>query len=416
MFSRQLPALRVYLLIQFVFALAFMTYATLSSVYRIEVVGLNPFELVLAGTVLEATVFFLEVPTGVVADAYSRRLSVIIGMVLFGAGFMLEGLVPTLLAVLLAQVLWGAGATFISGALEAWIADEVGNEGIGRTYLRGNQFIHIGHLLGIPLAVTLGSIALGIPLVAAGVILLALALLLLIIMPEDGFTRAPRGERSSWSSMTETLSLGVQTVRGRPVLVTIVIIAALAGASSEAFDRLSDKHLLDNFSFPTLPVDPLDTIAVWFGLIAMAGMAINIGVGEIVRRRIDTDDHEATARALLVATTLLTAMIVGFALAGQFAIAVTFMLTTRIMRNILDPLTLAWLNQSLSSRVRATVISMHGQADALGQIAGGPLLGIIATVVSLEVGFLAGAAILLPALWLYRRSIRNGPLATAGRT
>ena len=47
----------------------------------------------------------------------------IIGFFLIGAGFIFEGSVPVFAAVLAAQVIWGAGYTFISGALEAWIAD-----------------------------------------------------------------------------------------------------------------------------------------------------------------------------------------------------------------------------------------------------------------------------------------------------
>jgi DHA3 family tetracycline resistance protein-like MFS transporter len=50
-----------------------------------------------------------EVPTGVVADVYSRRLSIVIGVLLTGAGFMIEGLFPYFEAILLAQVVWGLG-------------------------------------------------------------------------------------------------------------------------------------------------------------------------------------------------------------------------------------------------------------------------------------------------------------------
>ena len=39
----------------------------------------------------------------------------------------------------------------------------------------------------------------------------------------------------------------------------------------------------------------------------------------------------------------------------------------------------------------------------------GPLLGLIATVVSLRVNFLVGAAITVPTLYLYLRSLRKGP-------
>ena len=63
--------------------------------------GLDPLQLVLVGTTLEATAFVCEIPTGVVADVYGRRLSVIIGLLLIAFGFLLEGLVPQFAAVLL---------------------------------------------------------------------------------------------------------------------------------------------------------------------------------------------------------------------------------------------------------------------------------------------------------------------------
>jgi len=94
---------------------------TASSVYQITMVGLTPLQLVLVGTTLEVTAFVFEIPTGVVADIYSRRLSVIIGTFLFGLGFLVEGLFPLFWVVLLSQVIWGLGWTFISGAHEAWI-------------------------------------------------------------------------------------------------------------------------------------------------------------------------------------------------------------------------------------------------------------------------------------------------------
>jgi len=89
---------------------------TVNLLYLATVVGLSPLQLVLVGTVLEATCFLFEVPTGIVADLYSRRLSIIIGFLLIGAGFILEGSVPTFAAVLATQVLWGIGYTFTSGA------------------------------------------------------------------------------------------------------------------------------------------------------------------------------------------------------------------------------------------------------------------------------------------------------------
>jgi DHA3 family tetracycline resistance protein-like MFS transporter len=80
-----LSAYPVYLGIKGSFALFFTLWATVASVYRIEVVHLDPLRLVLLGTALEVAVFLFEVPTGVLADTYGRRRSVITGCMVMGS-------------------------------------------------------------------------------------------------------------------------------------------------------------------------------------------------------------------------------------------------------------------------------------------------------------------------------------------
>jgi DHA3 family tetracycline resistance protein-like MFS transporter len=107
----------------------------------------------------------------VLADTYGRRVSVITGFFLIGAGFVLEGSVPVFGAVLVAQVIWGAGYTFISGALQAWIADEVGGRDLGRVYLRGEQADYLGSLVGVLASALLATVALGASLLLGGALL-----------------------------------------------------------------------------------------------------------------------------------------------------------------------------------------------------------------------------------------------------
>jgi DHA3 family tetracycline resistance protein-like MFS transporter len=106
-------------------------------------------------------------------------------------------------------------------------------------------------------------------------------------------------------------------------------------------------------------------------------------------------------------------MIVGmaaFGLAGNFMIAVTAYTVVSLFRTTGGPLYDAWLNQNVESKVRATVFSMRGQADALGQIAGGPIVGLVATVFSLRAVMVIAGLMLAPTLLLYQRSLRNKPV------
>jgi sugar phosphate permease len=72
---------------------------------------------------------------------------------------------------------------------------------------------------------------------------------------------------------------------------------------------------------------------------------------------------------------------------------------------ISGPVEGAWLNRNLESSSRATVISMVGQANAIGQVADGPALGWIGSTVSVRAALLGSALVLSPTVALYRRLI-----------
>ena len=73
---KKLPAYQLYLALSFLTSLFFSMIFVVMSLYEATVAGLTGLQLVLVGTTLEVVILLCEVPTGVVADAYSRRLSI----------------------------------------------------------------------------------------------------------------------------------------------------------------------------------------------------------------------------------------------------------------------------------------------------------------------------------------------------
>jgi DHA3 family tetracycline resistance protein-like MFS transporter len=405
MHLRKWDAYRVYLLQAGATSCLFSLIFTLNLVYEAQVVGLTPLQLVLVGTTLELTAFLFEIPTGIVADLYSRRLSVIIGFFLIGVGFTVEGSLPFFWAVLLNQVIWGIGVTFTSGALEAWIVDEVGEERMGAVFLRGSQAGQVGGILGIVLSVVLGSINLALPVVIGGVLFMALAILLVAFMPETSFQRAAPGERSTWQSMSRTVRESIRLVRLRPMLLTFLLVALVMGAYSEGFDRLWRVHLTDNISLPSLgTLNPV----VWFGIISVIGMLLSAVMTEIIRRRVDMKDERIIKRALMVFYSLMVAALLVFALAGNFWLALAALLIAGMMRSSAEPITSTWSNLYIDSDVRATMLSSFGQVNAVGQIAGGPVVGIIGSSFGLRAALSASALLLAPIVWLIGRARNDG--------
>ena len=63
--------------------------------------------------------------------------------------------------------------------------------------------------------------------------------------------------------------------------------------------------------------------------------------------------------------------------------------------------------------MRATVLSITSQADAVGQWTGGPAIGLIGNVFSIRAALVAGSLCMAPALALYRRAARHGGEDTA---
>jgi DHA3 family tetracycline resistance protein-like MFS transporter len=114
------------------------------------------------------------------------------------------------------------------------------------------------------------------------------------------------------------------------------------------------------------------------------------------------------AKILFLLSALQVAAMVGFALASAFALAVAAVWLVSLARSLIRPVYSAWLNQSIDdSSVRATVNSLASQADAIGEVAGGPGVGVIGNAVSLPAALVAGGLLLTPALALYGRAIHH---------
>ena len=402
MFSNlKLDATKVYLFIEFTASAFFSMMFVTMSLYEATIAGLTPLQLVLVGTTLEVSAFVFEIPTGVVADSYSRRLSIIIGYFLMGLGFLVEGLFPAFLPILLAQVIWGLGYTFTSGATQAWISDEVGEEKANQLFMRATRVGLTASLFGMGLAMLIGAnnVALPIQIGAVGVIMIGVVLI--FIMPETGFHPTPQEDRNTWQHMWHTFNEGVKAVRARPRLITILGIGLFYGLYSEGFDRLWVKHLLDNFDIPVLFGN---NQVAFFAALRIVASILTIFAIRFVEKRVDSGSPLAIGRAMMIVTGLIATTMIGFALSPILVLALGLYLVIDVLRDIRGPLNSAWVNQKLDPQTRATVHSMTGQVDAFGQIAGGPSVGLVARFFSVVAAITTSGLLLLPAMFLVGRA------------
>jgi DHA3 family tetracycline resistance protein-like MFS transporter len=401
---RRLPARTVWYAYEagasFLWSLVF----TVTAYYFVTEVGMSPLQLVLVGTVMELSIFLFEVPTGVVADSTSRRLSIVIGNAIMGVAFLAVGAFPDVWPILAAYALWGIGYTFTSGAMDAWLADEVGEAALTRVYLRGAQVGRVSTVVGIAASVALALVDLRLPIVVGGVGMVALAAFYAGWMPEDHFNPAPREGRSSFAHMAVTARSGGRLVRSRPALLAILGVAAFVGMWSESYDRLWQAHLIEDVGLPALGgLDPV----VWFGILGVVGTLLSIVVAAPLGRRLDDASVQVVGRTLSLLYAVLAASSFVFAFAGSLWLAVLGSYGIYVARQVSGPLFMSWLNRSVDdSSVRATTLSIVSQADAVGQWTGGPAIGALGTVTSIRVALAAATACLVPALALLRSAAR----------
>jgi len=218
-----------------------------------------------------AVAVIAEVPTGALADRFSRRGSLVTAGVLQAAGYALWISLPGFPAFAAGFVLWGVSGALISGALEALLYDGLAAAGAEQDFARVLGRVTAAGLIGqLPAAgaatvlFTLG----GYPLaawVSVGCCLAAAALA--TRLPEAPRERAANEDEEP--SLLASLRDGMAVVRTRPgVRLALVAVAIVAGI--DAIDEYVPL-LVRGWGIPT-NLNPLATLVI--PLMGAAGAAL----------------------------------------------------------------------------------------------------------------------------------------------
>jgi MFS family permease len=359
-------------------------YWLVTALYLVTVAGLSPAQLVLIGTFQGVTVVLAEVPCGVLADAVSRRLSLVIGHVVMGCGMTMAGLVTSFPLLVVSQCLWGLGWAFSSGADVAWLTDELGaHAAVDGTLIRQARWSLAGTPIGIvAFALLAWASTLSTAIVIAGV---AMVLLGAVVArwPESGFTPADAGRR--WHASTSIFRRSMRLARADRV-VLVVLTATFLVNGGLTFGRLTEARLVD-LGMPAHPA-PI----VWFAAISLVGAALGGVALRFVEARIDGAD--SAQRSYVAACALGVVGLLVFACAPNAASAVAGVL---LVSGTADPVLRAagvvWVNRRTTSNMRATVHSLLSQAENVGEIVFGTGLAFVAGVGTATEAILAAAVL-----------------------
>ncbi|NED55760.1 MFS transporter [Micromonospora aurantiaca] len=344
----------------------------------------------------------LEVPSGVWADAVSRRLLLCLAPLLAAGGFALWVLLPSYPAFAVGFLLWGAGGALRSGALEALVFTELERLGAADRYARLIGRTRTAEVLGAvgsgvlagPVFALGGYLAVGAASVATCLLAAAVAARFPEHRPPPTPSAAPDGpsvgdepgeeQGDDDPGWLDSLRLGLREVRAdRRVRAAVLLVAAVT-AIWGGLDEYTGLLAADTGT--TEVGVPLLLLLVWAGM-TVGGLLAPLG---------ERLSHRGYAGLLVFAAGATAAGALlrhpgGFLLlAAAFA---AFQLAT-VLADVR-------LQARIAGPARATVTSLAGMATDLTVVAFYGAYGLLAGAVGNPAAFaVAVLPYLLVALWL----------------
>jgi MFS family permease len=385
---------RTYLLLTLLSTLAASFIWGINTLFLLDA-GLSNAEAFAANAFFTGGMVIFEVPTGVVADTWGRRLSYLLG----AATLLLSTLLylwmwhthAPLWGWALASVLLGLGFTFFSGATEAWLVDALGFTGAQdslQSVLARGQVVGGAAMLGGSLAggFIAQSTNLGVPYIIRAVTLGVTLLAAFIWMKDLGFT--PRRRKGMAREVRQILQVSIDSGWRNPPVRWLMLAALFAGGASIYGFYALQPYLLQLYGNPRAFGVAALSAAIVAGTQMLAGLLVP-HVGRLFRRRTET----------LIAAYLIGGLcMLGLGFTSSFPVAVALVVIWGLTFALGMPVRQTYINRIIPGEQRATVLSFDSLMSSAGGVAAQPLLGRVADLQGYPRSYIVTAAIQLIAL------------------
>ncbi|WP_458109484.1 MFS transporter [Arthrobacter sp. R3-55] len=334
--------------------------------------GLSNLEAFAANAFFTAGMVLFEIPTGVIADGWGRRISFLLGTITLAVStylyFVLWQVSAPFWMWAVVSVLLGLGFTFFSGAVEAWLVDALrysGYDGGLESVLgRGQMVQGVAMLAGsVAGGVIAQATSLGVPFLLRVGVLAAMFAVAFALMHDVGFTpeRSTHPLRATRAVLTASIENGV---KNPPVRYVMLAAPFSAGVGIYVFYALQ-PYLLNLFG------DPRAYSIAGLAAAIVAGSQILGGwLAPHARRLFHRRTSVLVFGALAGAAILL---ILGFT--SNFWAALALLALWGVMNSAAMPVRQAYINDMIPSKQRATVLSFDSLMGSSGGVVIQPLLG-----------------------------------------
>ncbi len=349
--------------------------------YRIDL-----FQIALLAAVFEASILLFEIPTGVVADVFGRRISIVLSAVLSVLSGAVFVFFPFLAGFIAAEIVGGLGETLRSGALEAWLVDSLKHEGREaeqkHAFAQGTRFKSAGNLCGLILGGYVASLDMRLVWVPFTVVFLGLCLFLILVMREDYRPAGSTGGKTT-VRLFETVRQSMRVLRSQTLILALVLLALFSEFSFEAISQFWQVHFDEGLSIPT----------GYFGWILAAASVLTIlFVGKVTRLSLR---FKGEVSALIILESFFFLSLLFIALTTSPLLAVILFVLLQTFVSFAEPIFLDVYNRHIPSEQRATLLSFRSLVGSGGEVLAALCIGVAAQKFGLRITFGLGSAVLL---------------------
>lgn len=384
--------IRNYVIFMLLEGLALSFFFGTYSLFLIEK-GLSLLEISLLNCAYMVAVFLFEIPTGVIADFFGRKKSVIIGLLTYALSFLIYFLSDNLWQFLLAEIIGALAFTCISGALEALVVDSLNHHkytGCFNVVFRKTELRQIGILVGAIIGSFAGQINLAVPWLFSSIAFALLSILALFLFREDYFQKSERDGPNYLAILKEakkSINYGVKNHR----------IMLLSLFSASLFFIIQPLNMYWQIVFKNdfgLEVKFMGFIFAGIVILTFAGSQLSGLWLKIFKEQ---------KKAIFFSQIITFIGIIACLSTMNLNYFLTFFLLHEIGRGLFRPLIRTYINDNIDNKNRATVLSLESMITKLGAGLGLIVSGVIANNFGIRVSWLASAIVLIVAVFLFWR-------------
>jgi MFS family permease len=385
---------RVYLVLMLFSTLAASFIWGINTLFLLDA-GLSSTAAFTANALFTAGMVLFEVPTGVVADTWGRRISYLLGSITLAVSTVLYWLAwqahAPFWAWAVTSLLLGLGFTFFSGATEAWLVDALKFTGfkgnLESVFAKGQIVAGVAMLSGSVLG---GLVAqwtnLGVPYLLRGLALLVTFVVAFLYMRDWGFV--PKPGKHPVQEMGQVVRASVHYGLGNPPVRWMMLAAPFTfGVGIYAFYAMQ-PYLLELYG------DEQAYSIAGLAAAIIAGAQIAGGMVAPQLRRLFRNRTSALLTGLVIEVGLLALL----GLTTAFWVAVGLLVLWGLTAAATLPIRQTYVNGLIPSEQRATVLSFDNLLGSSGGVVIQPALGKVADVWSYSTSYLVGAAFQLLAV------------------